>query len=82
MSHKGIVDKIVQVFLNRLKEGIDSGKIERVIRNMVGEVNLESGDSLELVYKVVIKNIADVLKEDVKEDSSEVAYTVRLNAGC
>ena len=82
MSHKEIVDKIVQVFLNRLKEGIDSGKIERVIRNMVGEVNLESGDSLELVYKVVIKNIADVLKEDIREDSSEVVYTVMLNVGC
>ena len=72
----------MQVFLNRLKEGINSGKIEKVIRNMIGEVNLESGDSLELVYKVVIKNIADVLKEDIREDSSEVVYTVMLNVGC
>jgi len=81
MSHKEIVDTIVQVFLNRLKEGINSGKIERRVKNMVKEavVNLESGDSLEIIYRIKISNIVGALKKVVKEDSSEITYTVSLN---
>jgi len=81
MSHKEIVDTIVQVFLNRLKEGINSGKIERGVKNMVKEavVKLESGDSLEIIYRIKISNIVDALKKVVKEDSPEITYTVSLN---
>jgi len=81
MSHKEIVDTIVQVFLNKLKEGINSGKIERRVRNMVKKavVNLESGDSLEIIYRIKISNIVGALKKVVKEDSSEITFTFSLN---
>jgi len=81
MSHKGIVDKIVQVFLNRLKEGINSGEIGRRVTDMVkgAVVNLKRGDSLEIIYRIKISNIVGVLEKVVKEDSSETTCTVDLN---
>ena len=42
-------------------------------------VKLESGDSLEIIYRIKISNIVGTLKKVVKEDSPEITYTVSLN---